>query len=105
MLMVFRRRRCYVYRNAGGDDATLAVAHRQQTGKSHILRINFRFASASFLRHADYTVAGGRHFLENTLPDAALGPTIVAVVDGRRRPIGWRNIAPAASCFQYMQDA
>ena len=46
----------------------------------------------------------GRHFLENTLPDAALGPTIVAVVDGRRRPIGWRNIAPAASCFQHMQN-
>src|SRR5437773_4482257 len=48
---------------------------------------------------------GGRHFLENALPDTALGPTIVAVVDGRRWPIGWRNVAPAASCFQNMQDA
>src|SRR5580693_9968504 len=48
---------------------------------------------------------GGRHFLENALPDAALGPTIVAVVDGRRGPIGWQNVAPAASCFQHMQDA
>jgi DNA invertase Pin-like site-specific DNA recombinase len=34
-----------------------------------------------------------------------LGPTIVAVVDGRRWPKGWRNVAPAASCFQHMQDA
>src|ERR1700731_914985 len=48
---------------------------------------------------------GGRHFLENALPDTALGPTIVAVVDGRRWPIGWRNVAPPASCFQHMQDA
>src|SRR3977135_4005298 len=48
---------------------------------------------------------GGRHFLENAQPDTALGPTIVAVVDGRRWPKGWRNVAPAASCFQYMQDA
>jgi len=48
---------------------------------------------------------GGRHFLENALPDTALGPTIVAVVDGRRWPKGWRNVAPAASCFQHMQDA
>jgi hypothetical protein len=48
---------------------------------------------------------GGRHFLENALPDTALGPTIVAVVDGRRWPIGWRNVTPAASCFQHMQDA
>jgi len=31
---------------------------------------------------------GGRHFLENALPDTALGPTIVAVVDGRRWPKG-----------------
>jgi hypothetical protein len=36
---------------------------------------------------------------------ATLRPPIVAVVDGRRRPIGWRNVAPAASCFQHMQDA
>jgi hypothetical protein len=35
---------------------------------------------------------GGRHFLENALPDTVLGPTIVAVVDGRRWPIGWRNV-------------
>src|ERR1700730_7816687 len=48
---------------------------------------------------------GGRHFLENALPDTALGPTIVAIVDGRRWPIGWRNVAPPASCFQHMQDA
>ena len=47
---------------------------------------------------------GGRHFFENALPDTALGPTIVAVVDGRRWPKGWRNVAPAASCFQHMQD-
>jgi hypothetical protein len=44
---------------------------------------------------------GGRHFLENALPDKVLGPTIVAVVDRRRWPIGWRNVAPAASCFQH----
>ena len=48
---------------------------------------------------------GGRHFLENALPDTALGPTIGAVVDGRRWPKGWRNVAPAAPCFQHMQDA
>src|ERR1700719_4411954 len=48
---------------------------------------------------------GGRHFLENALPDTALGPTIGTVVDGRRWPKGWRNVAPAASCFQHMQDA
>src|ERR1700688_4224564 len=48
---------------------------------------------------------GGRHFLENALPDTALGPTIGAVVEGRRWPKGWRNVAPAASCFQHMQDA
>jgi hypothetical protein len=49
--------------------------------------------------------AGGRHFLENALPDTALGPTIVTVVNGRWWPIGWWNVAPAASCFQHMQDA
>src|ERR1700688_691143 len=48
---------------------------------------------------------GGRHFLENALPDTALGPMIGAVVDGRRWPKGWRNVAPAAPCFQHMQDA
>src|SRR2546430_631094 len=30
---------------------------------------------------------GGRHFLENALPDATLRLPIVAVVDGRRLPI------------------
>jgi hypothetical protein len=48
---------------------------------------------------------GGRHFLENALPDAALGPMIEAVVDGRWRPMGWRNVAPPASSFQHMQNA
>ena len=49
--------------------------------------------------------ASGRHLLEDALPDAALRPPIVTIVDRRRRPIDGRNVAPSTACLQDMQDA
>jgi hypothetical protein len=50
--------------------------------------------------------AGGRHLLEDALPDATLRPAIVpVVVDRCRRPIDGRNVAPSTACLQDMQDA
>src|ERR1700722_9605571 len=49
--------------------------------------------------------AGGRHLLEDALPDATLRPAIVPVVDRCRRPIDGRNVAPSTACLQDMQDA
>ncbi len=47
----------------------------------------------------------GRHLLEDALPDTALRPAIVTVVDRCRRPLGGRNVAPSTACLQDMQDA
>src|SRR3974390_2077967 len=49
--------------------------------------------------------ASGRHLLEDALPDTALRPAIVAIVDCCRRPIGGWNIPPSAACLPHMQDA
>ena len=49
--------------------------------------------------------ASSRHLLEDALPDTALRPAIVTVVDRCRRPIGGRNVAPSTACLQDMQDA
>ena len=46
-----------------------------------------------------------RDLLEQTLPDVALGPAIVAIINGGGRAIGRRNIAPTAPRLQHMQDA
>ena len=43
--------------------------------------------------------------LEQTLPDAPLGPAIVAVIDRRRWTVGGGYVAPAASRLQYMKNA
>lgn len=45
-----------------------------------------------------------RDLLEQALPDAPLGPAIVAVIDRRRWAIGGRDITPAASRLQHMQN-
>ena len=49
--------------------------------------------------------AGGRHLLEDALPDTTLRPAIVTVVDRCRRPIDGRNVTPSTACLQDMQDA
>src|SRR6516225_8994653 len=49
--------------------------------------------------------AGGRHLLEDALPDTTLRPAIIPVVDRCRRPIDGRNVAPSTTCLQNMQDA
>src|SRR5580693_5739795 len=49
--------------------------------------------------------AGGRHLLEDALPDTTLRPAIVTVVDRCRRPIGGRNVTPSTARLQDMQDA
>src|ERR1700735_3994487 len=49
--------------------------------------------------------AGGRHLLEDALPDTTLRPAIVTIVDRRRRPIDGWNVAPSTAGFQDMQDA
>ncbi len=46
-----------------------------------------------------------RDLLEHLAPDAACGPSVVAIVNGRWRAIGLRTIAPAAPCLQNMDDA
>src|SRR6266545_933688 len=48
---------------------------------------------------------GSRHLLEDTLPDAALRPPVVTIVDCGWRTIGWRHVAPAAAGLENMQDA
>src|SRR3974390_3188683 len=49
--------------------------------------------------------ASGRHLLEDALPDTALRPALVAIVDCCRRPIGGGDVPPSAACIQHMQDA
>src|SRR5262245_14164926 len=46
-----------------------------------------------------------RHLLEDPLPDAALRPPVVAVIDRCMRSILRGAIAPAASGLKDMQDA
>jgi hypothetical protein len=41
---------------------------------------------------------------EQVFPDATPSPTREAVVDRRRRAIGFRAIGPAASAFQHMHN-
>src|ERR1700722_19797198 len=48
--------------------------------------------------------AGGRHRLEDALPDTTLRPAIVTVVDRCRRPQDGRDVTPSTACLQDMQD-
>ena len=49
------------------------------------------------------TVAG--EFSEQVFPYAAPRPPSEAIVDGRRWPVGFRTIGPAAAAFQHVYDA
>ena len=46
-----------------------------------------------------------RHLLEDALPDAALRPAMIAVVDGLGRAVDRGNITPSTADLQHMQDA
>src|SRR4249919_2979131 len=56
---------------------------------------------AKLVRHRSYR----RHLLEDPLPDAALRPPVVAVIDRCVRSVLRGTIAPAASGLKDMQDA
>src|SRR5277367_1525681 len=64
-----------------------------------------RFDVAAVDRKLVRNGGGGRHLLEDALPDATLRPAIVPVVYRRWRPIDGRNVAPSTACLQDMQDA
>src|ERR1700724_615534 len=79
---------CSFFRRANGQSLPRTPPFR--TGRRAV-RLDMAAGDGKLVRNG----TSGRHFLENALPDTALGPTIVAVVYGRRWPIGWRNVAPA----------
>ena len=64
-----------------------------------------RFDVAAVDRNLVWNGAGGRHLLEDALPDTTLRPAIVTVVDRCRRPIDGGNVTPSTACLQDMQDA
>jgi hypothetical protein len=52
--------------------------------------------------HVTRTDGGKR--IEQSLPNAAMGPSIEAVVDSRRGAIARRTILPTTADFQHMDD-
>ena len=46
-----------------------------------------------------------RHFLKNALPDTALRPAIITIIDRRWWTVRGRDITPSTASFQYMQNA
>jgi hypothetical protein len=64
--------------------------------------MGFDAGGVDHLRICRSTVAG--ELPEQVFPDAAPRPPSEAIVDRRRRPIGFGTIAPAAAAFQHVYD-
>ena len=63
----------------------------------------FDVGGVDHLRVCRSTIAG--EFAEQVFPYAAPRPSSEAIVDRRRRPVGFRTIGLAAAAFQHVYDA
>lgn len=55
--------------------------------------------------HLHLAVVGRDDGIHQPIPDAGLAPAIEAIVDGRVRPISFRQVAPGRPCPQDPEDA
>ena len=65
--------------------------------------MRFDVGGVDHLRVCRSTIVG--EFAEQVFPYAAPRPPSEAIVDRRRRPVGFGTIGPAAAAFQHVYDA
>jgi hypothetical protein len=65
--------------------------------------MRFDVGGVDHLRVCQSTIAG--ELAEQVFPYATPRPPSEAIVDRRRRPVGFRTIGPAAAAFQHVYDA